>query len=248
MLESADSRKKSPALMNTSPAPLQNASQSLSFERVGLRYGRGEEVLSDMSFVLEKGSLNFITGASGAGKTSLLKLMYLHMRPSRGLVNVFGQDTSLIDKKDVPALKRRMGIVLQDFRLVNHLNVFENVALPLRVTGQPRRKYAKDVISLLQWVGLGERMNAMPQTLSGGEAQRAAIARAVIAKPEILIADEPTGNVDHEIGKRLIRLFSELNRLGTTVIIATHDTALIPDTANILTLTNGTLVQRRAGQ
>lgn len=234
--------------MNTPPLTPLSPTSNLSFDRVGFRYGRGEEILSDISFTLEKGSLNFLTGSSGAGKTSLLKLMYLHMRPSHGLVTVFGQDTSLIERKDVPKLKRRMGIVLQDFRLVNHLNVFENVALPLRVTGQARHKYEKDVISLLQWVGLGERIYAMPQTLSGGEAQRAAIARAVIAKPEILIADEPTGNVDHEIGKRLIRLFSELNRLGTTVIIATHNTALIPDMANVFTLENGTLTQRTGGQ
>lgn len=231
----------------TSPPPDNHlASSSLSFERVGLRYGRDTEIFNDVSFTLNQGSLNFVTGPSGSGKTSLLKLMYLHMRPSRGLINVFGHDTALLNRKDIPALKRRMGIVLQEFRLVDHLSVFENVALPLRVSGRPRREYVDDVISLLQWVGLGERMGAMPQTLSGGEAQRAAIARAVIAKPDILIADEPTGNVDHEIGIRLIRLFSELNRLGTTVIIATHDLALIPDTADVLTLRHGTVIHKEA--
>ncbi|NNC38540.1 MAG: cell division ATP-binding protein FtsE [Acidimicrobiales bacterium] len=214
---------------------------SIRFEHVGMRYGRGEEVLNDVSFTLKKGSMNFLTGPSGAGKSSLLKLMYLNMRPSRGLITLFGQDTSQIDIGAIPVLKRRMGVVLQDFRLIQHLNVFENVALPLRVAGVKRDAYQENVVSLLKWVGLGDRMRALPPTLSGGEKQRAAIARAVISKPEILIADEPTGNVDMEIGKRLIRLFSELNRLGTTVIIATHDLSLIPSGATHMTLNNGVL-------
>ena len=206
-----------------------------------MRYGRGEEILNDINFTLKKGSMNFVTGPSGAGKSSLLKLMYLNMRPSRGLITLFGQDTSQIDIEAIPELKRRMGVVLQDFRLIKHLNVFENVALPLRVAGAKREAYQENVISLLKWVGLGDRMRALPPTLSGGEKQRAAIARAVISKPEILIADEPTGNVDMDIGKRLIRLFTELNRLGTTVIIATHDTSLIPSDATRLTLKDGVL-------
>ena len=180
--------------------------------------------------------MTFVTGASGAGKTTLLKLIYLHSRPSRGLITVFGRDISQLDPASIPALKRRMGIVLQDFRLIEHLNVFENVALPLRVAGQKRSRYREDVISLLKWVGLGARAHAYPPTLSGGEKQRAAIARAVIAQPDILIADEPTGNVDNEIGERLIRLFSELNRLGTTTVIATHNTGLIPEGANVLSI------------
>lgn len=217
------------------------AHESIRFEHVGMRYGRGEEILNDVNFSLKKGSMNFVTGPSGAGKSSLLKLMYLNMRPSRGLITLFEQDTSQIDVSSIPSLKRRMGVVLQDFRLIDHLNVFENVALPLRVAGVKRDAYRDNVISLLKWVGLGDRMRALPATLSGGEKQRAAIARAVISKPEILIADEPTGNVDKEIGKRLIRLFTELNRLGTTVIIATHDISLIPDGATRMTLENGTL-------
>ncbi len=183
--------------------------------------------------------MTFVTGPSGAGKTTLLKLIYLHMRPSRGLINLFGQDTSQIERATIPALKRRMGIVLQDFRLIDHLSVFENVALPLRVAGRKRADYYEDVLGLLKWVGLGARAHALPPTLSGGEKQRAAIARAVIGKPEILIADEPTGNVDDDIGRRLIRLFAELNRLGTTTIIATHNIALIPEGANILSIKDG---------
>jgi len=155
------------------------------------------------------------------------------------LISVFGQDTSQIDRKAIPALKRRMGIVLQDFDLVDHLNVFENIALPLRVAGRKRATYEADVLDLLKWVGLGDRANVLPQMLSGGEKQRAAIARAVIAKPDILIADEPTGNVDQDIARRLIRLFKEMNRLGTTVVIATHNTNLIPEDATILALANG---------
>ncbi len=212
---------------------------NIRFERVGFRYTRDVEILSGVSFALPRGSMTFVTGASGAGKTTLLKLIYLHMRPSRGLINVFGQDTSQIARTAIPSLKRRMGIVLQDFDLIDHLNVFENVALPLRVTGQKRTAYQDDVLGLLKWVGLGGRAHTLPQMLSGGEKQRAAIARAVIAKPEILIADEPTGNVDQDMAQRLIRLFTEMHRLGTTVIIATHNMDLIPQDANVLTLING---------
>ncbi len=228
----------------------------VSFERVGFRYHRESEVLSDISFELKRGSMNFITGASGAGKTTLLKLVYLHMRPSRGIIKVFGQDISTLGKNEIPALKRRMGIVLQDFRLIEHLSVYENVALPLRIANQSignkfRTKhvtdYNDDLISLLKWVGLGEKINVLPATLSGGEKQRAAIARAIITKPEILIADEPTGNVDIEMGVRLMRLFSELNRLGTTILIATHNENLIPDNANIFRLDNAHLSLERGG-
>ena len=229
--------------MNIAPSAPHHA--SICFEHVGMRYGRQDEVLSDISFSLSPGSLNFVTGPSGAGKTSLLKLMYLHMRPSRGLITIFGQDTALLQPPQVLALKRRMGIVLQDFLLVDHLSVFDNVALPLRVIGQKPDSYMGDVVSLLKWIGLGENMHALPKTLSGGEAQRAAIARAIITKPEILIADEPTGNVDAEIGERLIHLFLELNRQGTTIVIATHNRSFIPDHADILIIGGGKLVHKR---
>ena len=215
----------------------------IEFDRVGLRYGRGAEILSDVSFSLPAGTFNVITGPSGAGKTSLLKLLYLHMRPSRGLITLFGNDVSLLDRAAIPSLKRRMGIVLQDFSLINHLSVFDNVALPLRVTGKSVQTYQDDLITLLKWVGLGERIHARPSTLSGGEKQRAAIARAIIGKPDILIADEPTGNIDPVMGARLFRLFTELNRLGTTVIIATHDKDLIPHQAQVFSLNAGTLTR-----
>ncbi|MBN9555649.1 MAG: cell division ATP-binding protein FtsE, partial [Alphaproteobacteria bacterium] len=197
------------------------------FENVGMRYGTGPEVLRDVSFTLEGGSFTFLTGLSGAGKTTLLKLIYLAEPPSRGLISLFGQELATARRRDLPPLRRRIGVVFQDFRLLDHLSAYDNVALPLRLAGRRDTEYAHDVEELLSWVGLGDRMQARPATLSGGEQQRVAIARAVVARPDLLIADEPTGNVDPEMGARLIRLFGELNRLGTTVLIATHDRALI---------------------
>jgi len=208
-----------------------------------MRYGRGPEVLSDLSFDLPSGSFHFLTGPSGAGKSSLLRLIYRAEHPSRGLITLFGRDAALLPRDALPQLRRRIGVVFQDFRLLDHLTVFENVALPLRVAGQSRASYAEDVAELLAWVGLGERMDAYPSTLSGGEQQRAAIARAVISKPDLLIADEPTGNVDPEMAHRLLRLFVELNRLGATILMATHDLTLVQSlNAPVLELSEGRLV------
>src|SRR4051812_33744882 len=200
------------------------------FENVGMRYGSGPEVLRDVSFSLVSGSFTFLTGLSGAGKTTLLKLICLAEPPSRGLITLFGEDLATARRRDLPALRRRIGVVFQDFRLLSHLSAYDNVALPLRLAGKRESEYARDVRELLSWVGLGDRMTARPATLSGGEQQRVAIARAVVARPDLLIADEPTGNVDPEMGAKLIRLFAELNRLGTTVLIATHDRALVEAT------------------
>jgi len=214
------------------------------FENVGMRYGAGPEVLRDVTFSLEAGSFTFLTGLSGAGKTTLLKLINMTEPPSRGLVTLFGNDLSVTKRSEFPALRRRIGVVFQDFRLLDHLSAFDNVALPLRLAGRREGDYAQDVDELLSWVGLGDRLRAKPPTLSGGEQQRIAIARAVVARPDLLIADEPTGNVDSEIGARLIRLFAELNRLGTTVLIATHDRALIEATrAREMRLVDGRLVE-----
>ena len=216
---------------------------AVRFDSVGMRYGRGPEVLSDLSFELPSGSFHFLTGPSGAGKSSLLRLIYRAERPSRGLISLFGKDASLMPREALPVLRRRIGVVFQDFRLLDHLTVFDNVALPLRVAGQARSSYAEDVAELLAWVGLGERMDAFPSTLSGGEQQRAAIARAVISKPDLLIADEPTGNVDPEMARRLLRLFVELNRLGATILMATHDLTLVNSlNAPVLELSEGRLV------
>lgn len=199
----------------------------IRFENVGLRYGMGPEILRDLSFRIEPQSFQFLTGPSGAGKTSLIRLLFMSLRPTRGLINVFGRDLSVINKQDLQALRRKIGVVFQDFRLLDHLTTYENIALPLRVLGKEESEYRADVIELLKWVGLGDRMHAMPPVLSGGEKQRAAIARALITRPDVLLADEPTGNVDPPLARRLLRLFIELNKLGTSVVIATHDIALL---------------------
>ena len=197
------------------------------FENVGLRYGLGPEVLRDLSFRIEPHSFQFLTGPSGAGKTSLLRLLFLTLKPTRGLVTLFNHDVATLNKDSLSALRRRIGIVFQDFRLLDHMTTYENVALPFRVAGRKEDSFRDEVIELLNWVGLGERMSALPPVLSGGEKQRAAIARAVIARPQLLLVDEPTGNVDPNLAQRLLRLFVELNKSGTSVVIATHDIALM---------------------
>lgn len=199
----------------------------IRLSNVALKYDRGPEVLAEVSFHLKPGSFHFLTGPSGAGKTSLLRLLFMSTHPTRGQIQLFGQDVSRINTAKRAHLRRRIGIVFQDFRLLDHLTTWENVALPLRVLGKRKEDYKEDVTDLLQWVGLGDRMHGFPSVLSGGEKQRAAIARAVIGKPELLLADEPTGNVDPQMARRLLRLFIELNRLGTSVLIATHDHQLM---------------------
>lgn len=199
----------------------------VTFDNVGLRYGPDREVLSDISFTLHPGSFYFLTGASGAGKTSLLKLMYLAQRPSRGAIRMFGTDIITMPRRRLPAFRRRLGVVFQDFRLVPHLSAFDNVALPLRVSGVREEDLRKPVSDMIDWVGLGDRKDARPETLSGGEQQRVAIARAVIGRPDMLVADEPTGNVDPEMALKLLRLFESLNRMGTTIVVATHDVHLL---------------------
>lgn len=199
----------------------------VAFEGVGVRYGPGPEVLRDLTFALPARSFHFLTGPSGAGKTTLLRLILLSARPTRGLISLFGQDVAGISKEALTGLRRRMGVVFQEFRLLDHLTTYENVALPLRVRGRDEAGYRAEVVELLGWVGLGERMHVLPPVLSGGEKQRAAIARAVIDRPDLLLADEPTGNVDPSLARRLLRLFLELNRLGTSVVLATHDLALM---------------------
>ncbi|AOL93656.1 cell division ATP-binding protein FtsE [Porphyrobacter sp. LM 6] len=200
----------------------------VKFDNVGLRYGTDPEVLSNLSFTLYPGSFYFLTGASGAGKTSLLKLLYLSQRPTRGAIRMFGQDLMTMPRARLPDLRRRLGVVFQNFRLVPHLTAFDNVALPLRLAGADEKRVVKAVADMLDWVGLAHRAHAIPATLSGGEQQRVAIARAVIARPRILIADEPTGNVDPEMALKLLRLFEALNhRVGTTVVVATHDVDLL---------------------
>jgi cell division transport system ATP-binding protein len=214
------------------------------FDGVGLRYGTGAEVLRDLDFSLGQGGFYFLTGPSGAGKTSLLKLLYLAQRPTRGRIKLFGDELTQAPRDALPQYRRRIGVVFQDFRLVRHLSAFDNVALPLRVAGATEEKVEGPVREMLAWVGLADRASARPPTLSGGEQQRVAIARAVINRPDLLVADEPTGNVDAEMAQRLLHLFTALNRLGTTVVVATHDVGLISATpgAKLIRLENGTMV------
>ena len=197
------------------------------FEDVAMRYGAGPDILRTVSFILDPGSFHFVIGPSGAGKSSLLKLMYLAMRPSEGNIELFGRDVHNLSRAEGAMMRRRIGVVFQDFRLLPHLTAQDNVALPLRVAGQNGSKVRDHVVELLSWVGLADHVDALPPTLSGGQQQRVAIARAVIGRPSLLIADEPTGNVDDRIALRLLYLFEELNKLGTTVVIATHNEAMV---------------------
>ena len=214
----------------------------MRFEDVSLRYGAGPEILRHVSFHLEPGSFHFMAGPSGAGKSSMLKLMYLAQRPSVGAIQMFGRDVASLSRRDTALMRRRIGVVFQDFRLLDHLSALENVALPLRIGGQRADKVRKHVAELLAWVGLADHLHALPPTLSGGQQQRVAIARAVVARPNLLLADEPTGNVDDRIAVRLLYLFEELNKLGTTIVIATHNETLVSRfTHPVLRLTDGEL-------
>jgi cell division transport system ATP-binding protein len=197
------------------------------FENVGLRYGTGPEILKDLNLTLETGSFSFLTGASGAGKTSLMRMLFLALKPTRGMISLFGENIGSLPRSRLPDMRRRIGVVFQEFRLLDHLTTFENVALPLRIRGARLASYQDNVMELLDWVGLDHHANSYPPVLSGGEKQRAAIARAVISSPELLLADEPTGNVDPALALRLMKLFRQLNQFGTTVLIATHDTHLL---------------------
>jgi len=197
------------------------------FEDVGFGYGDGPEVLRDINLTLEPGTFHFLTGASGAGKTSLLRLMYLAERPRRGAIRLFGRDTASLSRMEAPVLRRRVGVVFQDFRLLPHLSAFDNVALPLRVASVGETEIRQHVTELLAWVGLADAMDARPQTLSGGEQQRLAIARAVVARPDLLLADEPTGNVDDHNAMRMMRLFQNAHHYGATVVVATHNAQLV---------------------
>ena len=199
----------------------------VDMQNVSIRYGTDPEVLSDIKLSLEKGSFHFLTGKSGAGKTSLLSMMYLALKPSSGTVTVFGTNIGFASRDAMALMRRRIGVVFQDFRLLEHLSAYDNVAVPLKVRGMKEGEIDKRARELLRWVELEPSMNKICSTLSGGEKQRVAIARAVINRPEILLADEPTGNVDDDIAQKLMKLFVEMNRLGTTVVIATHSQELI---------------------
>lgn len=211
---------------------------------VSLCYDEGPEVLSDLNLKLPAGSFHFLTGPSGAGKTSLLSLLYLAQRPSQGSVHLFGKNVTTARRGDLPAIRRKVGVVFQDFRLLDHLSTFDNVALPLRVAGVAEPEVESNVTELLSWVGLDGFMKSKPPVLSGGQKQRVAIARAVVNRPKLILADEPTGNVDDAIALRLMQLFMELNKLGASVIIATHNEHLVSRFGfSQLTLAEGRLTE-----
>ncbi|MCX8502268.1 MAG: cell division ATP-binding protein FtsE [Alphaproteobacteria bacterium] len=199
----------------------------IHLDNIGMRYPEGGEILSDISLHLRAGSFHYLTGQSGAGKSTLLRILYLAQTPSRGNLRILGEDIQTLPRSEIPKLRIRIGMVFQDCRLINHLSVFDNVALPLRIKGESESRIKEKVEELLQWVGLGNYLWSNPQTLSGGEQQRVAIARAVIARPDILLADEPTGNLDNHTAQLLMRLFQDLNKDGVTILLATHSDDLM---------------------
>lgn len=228
-------------------AETESVAATVRLESVSFGYTDAPGVLRDINLILPRGSFHFLTGPSGAGKSSLLKLLTLVERPTTGRLRLFGDDVTSLPRRAIPAVRRRMGVVFQDFRLLDHLSAFDNVALPLRLAGLKRADYAGNVSEMLDWVGLGDRMADAPPSLSGGEKQRLAIARAVISRPDLILADEPTGSIDAAMGERLLRLFQSLNQLGTTVLIASHDQALAARSgARILRLEGGRLVGDRS--
>lgn len=230
--------------MTFAPLVAGQADGLVRFQNVGLRYGGGPEVLRDITFELATGSFHFITGPSGAGKTSLLRMMFLDQRPTRGFITLFGQDTGRVKPRHLPALRRRIGVVFQDFRLLDHLSLLDNVALPLRVQGVKPATMRLYAAELLEWVGLGDKLTLSPAMLSGGEQQRVALARAIIARPDLLIADEPTGSVDPLMADRLLQLLLALNKSGMTVVVATHDERLIERGAKpVLRIERGELIE-----
>ncbi|MBN1325342.1 MAG: ATP-binding cassette domain-containing protein [Alphaproteobacteria bacterium] len=201
---------------------------AISFTNVGAKYDHGREVISDVSFNISKSSFYFLSGASGAGKTTLLKLIYQLHKQSRGQIKLFGKTTTDLSRDEITDLRRKMAIVFQEYSLLSHLSVFDNVALPLRVRGISENKIKKLVGKTLDWVGLGRYANSNPKALSGGQQQRVSVARAIIVQPEILLADEPTGNLDDENASRLMELFIQMNKnFGTTIILATHSSKLM---------------------
>jgi cell division transport system ATP-binding protein len=215
-------------------------------EEVGFGYGRGRaaaDVLSGLTFQVAPGEFRWLLGSSGAGKSSVLRLLSLAARPTRGRLHLLGTEVSRARRRKLPPLRRRIGTVHQDFRLLAHLSAFENVALPLRLAGRSEGQVRADVTEMLNWVGMGRRFDARPPELSGGEQQRIAVARAVVGRPDLLLADEPTGNLDDGHAARVMQLLDEMHRLGTTVVVATHSTVLVERRpAPVLRLRGGRLV------
>jgi cell division transport system ATP-binding protein len=216
----------------------------LQLHGVGMRYGSGDEVLRDIDLTINAGSFHYLVGPSGAGKTSLLRLMSLSVPPSRGRIVLFGRDVAMVEREELGRLRRRIGVVFQDFRLLEHLSAFDNVALPLRIGGADEEQISSYVSQMLTWLGLAERMEAKPAELSMGQRQLVTVARAVVTRPDLLLADEPTSNVEPARVERLMFLFGELHRLGTAVVLATHSRELLRRwTFPVLYLERGRLIR-----
>jgi cell division transport system ATP-binding protein len=212
-------------------------------EKIGLRYDGGPEVISDASFRLDEGSFHYLTGPSGSGKTSLMRMLHVGKLPSRGVMSLFGTDIASASRKERAQIRQKIGVIFQNYRLLPHLSVFDNIALPLRLANAPEPKIKQAVTDIVEWIGLGDNLNSKPAFLSGGQQQRAAIARAVITKPKFLLADEPTGNLDDAMGIRIMALFEELNKSGTAIIVATHNDGMIKKFPHpVLKIKNGTLL------
>jgi cell division transport system ATP-binding protein len=221
----------------------------IHLERVSKRYPAGHDALREVSLDIEENELVFLTGHSGAGKSTLLKLIMLMERPSRGRIEVAGRDLGRVPRRGIPRHRRDIGVVFQNHRLLFDRPVFDNVALPLLIAGYDHREVGRRVRAALDKVSLLDREQAMPETLSGGEQQRVGIARAVVARPKILLADEPTGNLDPALSAEIMQLFADFNRVGVTVLIASHDLALISRLRHrIITLREGRLVSGSAIQ
>lgn len=219
----------------------------IKFENIAYRYAsETEDILHDVNFTLARGSYHYLTGPSGSGKTSLINLLNLGNIPHKGKITMFEKALNKQSRSELANIRRNIGVVFQDFRLIDHLSTFDNVALPLRIQNRPRSEIQKNVTELLEWVGLGGCENKRPLQLSGGQQQRIAIARAVVSQPKLLLADEPTGNLDDEIGFRLMNLFEQLNQMGTTIVIATHNPAIIQKFKHpSLRLHKGTVLQNQ---
>lgn len=211
---------------------------------LGHQYAGGPEIFKGVNIDIEKGSFYFLTGPSGAGKSSFLRMLYLGLKPTWGSIQLLGEDTLKIKPSMIPLVRQKIGVVFQEFKLLEHLKVVDNVSLPLRVQGIDARRSRKQAQEILEWVGLEDSLDVYPTSLSGGQKQRVAIARAVITHPQLLLADEPTGNVDDEMAMKLLYLFEELNKMGTAVIIATHNPRLLERSPYPqLTFTEGTILK-----